>query len=167
MSRPAAVRRHKRKAVTLAEADIGTPERRNHMGGVVMELRRIADGGSATVRGARAVAECVLDAYHIRAQITDPQYQAGCRLRALAQRAGAMPRVTMPYGERLPPGGDPLPLGRVLARDELTAAQRALTPGNLPAVVAVCLLDEWVGGTRRLMQLRDGLTELAKLWRIN
>jgi len=167
MSKPAAVRRRNRRAVAFVDSDIGTPERRNHMGGLLMELRRAAEGGTAAVKGARAVAECVLDAYHIRAQITDPQYQAGCRLRALAHRAGVVPRMTMTYEERLPAGGEPLPLGGMHARKELTEAQRALTPVNLPPVVAVCLLDEWVGGTKRMVQLRDGLTELAKLWRID
>lgn len=34
-------------------------------------------------------------------------------------------------------------------------------------VVAVCGLDEWAGGTQRLMSMREGLTALANHWNLS
>jgi hypothetical protein len=132
--------------------------------------------------------ECVVDRYHVRMQINDRQRDAGIRFRALWRCAVIEPATTSAYGERQGGGGGSIPLkdARVAARHALLGADLAkqspaepirvrdeifypawLNAVLLPAglvTVAVCGADEWAGGTRRLMMLRDGLTALADYW---
>jgi hypothetical protein len=179
-------RRRKGSAMPVA-IDTGTPERAQH-GGVVIEGQdgtALDDDGRRVIR-ARIEAECVVDRYHARMLLTDAQHDAGLRFRRL-WRAAALPvAVVASYGDtrggggRVDSGTDARAalrsavldsgLGRESAAEPLRVLQVETRPYHLePAgqvVVAVCGLDEWAGGSRRLELLRTGLAALAHYWRI-
>jgi hypothetical protein len=145
----------------------------------------------AGVFARKAVVECVLDRYWRRMQITDRQFGAGEKFRSMWIAAVHEPSVTSSYGERRGKGGgaitgsdarkvmrralleaglavnaDSAPL-LVMTKDgsryePVELPVRLRNPGHL--VVSVCGLDEWAGGTARLMMLREGLSLLADYW---
>jgi hypothetical protein len=150
---------------------------------------------AAGITRARALVECVLDSYHTRMQINDRQLEAGLRLRALWRGAVYSESVTAAWAEAVSGGGSGgttrgdaiwalrrALLGADLAdqRDQdmpllvITSKGEFAEPVTMPVrlrpaghiVVAVCGIDEWAGGTRRLMALREGLTGLADYWKL-
>lgn len=137
----------------------------------------------------QALIECVLDRYEHRGQITERQHEAGLRFRSIFRRAAMPPSVTSSYGA--PQGMGSLYDGRRRLRRVLVEAGlgRAIdlpepliatqTHERFDAIempvslypkghvaIAVCGLDEWAGGTRRLVMLREALTDLADYWGI-
>lgn len=182
----------KRRSIAVCSSDYGTAERASK-GSVVVEDRTATPGGVVIAQGARALVECVVDAYWKRCQIVDRQHAAGIRIRQMYRAAMLPGAVTASYGERRGGGGGidstsdaRAALRSVLLRSGLASEAPAaplkvtthqcdvIEPVAFPlalrpaghVVLSVCGLDEWAGGTRRLDLLREGLAALANHWRI-
>jgi hypothetical protein len=149
----------------------------------------------AGVKRSQALVECVIDRYHERSQINDRQKEAGNRMRALWRGAVYAPMTTAGWGERVQGSAGGLSRSEAIAALRRTLLGAGLAdqtgddtavlvltfngelaqPVTLPVrlrpaghvVVAVCGIDEWAGGTRRLASLREGLTQLADYWKIS
>lgn len=156
----------KRKVAYRDIIDLGTPERARHGGVEVLDRVEGPDGGIVP-RRAHVKVECVLDAYWHRCQISDPQRAAGLKFRELFEIVAHMSRVTAKYGDRMPTGlRDEVSSRAIAARDTLKAAHQKLGMQKSAVLVAVCGMNEWAGGTRRLNTLRDALSDLARDWGI-
>lgn len=175
---------------TLEMRAVGVTEDRRRHDVVILE-----ETMTAGQRRARVRTECTIDRYHERMQINDRQHGAGIKLRGIWQRAAHVPAVTGSYGESRGNGGG-IGTGidaRAALRDALEGAYLAkrmnaqyaplfltekgkhLWMERMPSALkpagqvaeAVCGLDEWAGGTMRLMLLREALTALADYWKIS
>lgn len=176
----------------VPRGDVGPAERHQH-GDTAFAPR--ADDRGRVVQGARATATCPLDAYLLRGQIDWRQHDAGSTLHRLYRAAIASPPLVSRYKARVDGGGGAnyAPTGpsrhvlRVLLEAGLAERKRSVTPlliegrsgqhqepleagitlnGKGHIVMAVCALEEWAGGTRRLDKLREGLSALAYAMRI-
>ncbi len=111
---------------------------------------------------ARISTQRPLDRYVLRGEISEPQFQAGEKLRVDFERAGLQPRVIMHYAPRLPPS-------KAEARDSTMDARRRLYAaidgvGRLGEGVlwAVCCVGESAGdwAHRHGRGVRDGIVLL-------
>jgi hypothetical protein len=149
---------------------------------------RIDERGDRAI-GVREEHECILDRYLHRSLIHDRQHKAGMVFRGAWLRAALPCATTSAYGEQRGRGGGSTfdaritlrriliegKLGKESPRDEpliTTMTRERFDCVRLPVILnqrghvalAVCGLDEWAGGTRRLDSLREGLTDLADYW---
>lgn len=169
-------------------ADYGTRERWLKGDVVTVGLE------SERLQIAKATLECRLDWYERRALISERQHEAGMRARHLFRRAIFPPSCTSSYAQVSGRGGNTPDMeeSRQRLRNALIGASLAVSDGRrsqfrilmikgeqrfpdfLPlrlkgighVVMAVCGLDEWAGGSQRLMQLREGLGNLADYWQL-
>jgi hypothetical protein len=139
-------------------------EREQHGGGTVEEGRQLTAGGIATMRGRRAIAECMLDYYRNAGHITGRQYDAGMRVRTLADRANLDSPVTASYNERVPGSGE-MSDGQVRAREALSRIILLWNARQALISLAVCVYDE-PAGARGLETLRASLEALAGFLRL-
>lgn len=133
-------------------------------GGVVLEpIERDLAGGVKQERARRRF-ECRLDWYHAKGTISDAQWVAGMKLRALWLGAHGAPRVIGTYGRvRL---GDPGVDEHIDRVERYNVAIALVKPEHRDAVVTVCGLDAWAGTRMRTRALKDGLETLRKKWLI-
>lgn len=144
--------------------DYGTAHRAQHNGGIVLEPIDRALAGDVTRRRARVRFECRLDWYHSKGAISDAQWVAGMKLRALWLGAHGAPRVIGTYGSvRFGSGG----LDEQIERQErYDKAIKLVSSALRDVAVTVCGLDTWAGSAERTKGLRDALNALAMAWRI-
>lgn len=141
-----------------AGIDAGPRQRLRH-DAVSLETMPREDGAGLR---ARVRTQRPLDRYALRGEISEPQFQAGERLRTDFERAGLQPRVIMHYAPRLP-------ASRAEARDSTMDARRRLYAaidgvGRLGEGVlwAVCCVGESAGdwAHRHGRGVRDGIVLL-------
>lgn len=157
----------------VTASDLGPADKKGRLyraqhGGVDMEPVDRALIGAVTAVRAHVRTECILDAYWRRMQIIDRQREAGMLFRTVWLRSVQMPRVSADYGTRvaMSTGSDELPVVVASAKRRVADLSRMLNREQLAVVIAVCGMDEWAGGTKRLDDLRDGLTRMADVLRI-
>lgn len=170
--------------------DFGTPERHKQSKVIQVALE------SERLPIAKAAIECRLDWYWDRMLIIDRQHEAGIRIRHMFRRAILPQATTSPYGAISGfgyGGSDEQADSRQKLFSALRGAGLATSYNDHPTqfriltvggeqrfpekypirlldlghiVMAVCGLDEWAGGSGRLMSLRVGLTNLADYWHL-
>lgn len=155
--------RQKQKAKSRAQAaDLGPLERSRHGDLIVIE-----ETTQAGVKRARVDTVYLLDRYKRRKLVELRQYDAGIRLRSTWIDAGREPHLTARYQDIVSGGTlGGFFTGREDARRAYIAALRAIGPIASNEVIAVCLLDEAVGGAVHMEILRRGLDVLADHYRM-
>lgn len=158
-------KRRKRKNLPARTGEVATPERQKQQGGVVSEVVDRDAHGNVYQRRHRAVAECMLDAYHYRGNLTEDEYQAGMKFRRAFLRAVFGLNVEDPAssGEYDP---EMAMLIVPISEELLRAAYAELTSAQKKIVMSVCGYDECAGNSDRIETLHRGLERLAKLWKI-
>jgi hypothetical protein len=116
------------------------------------------------MRGRRAVAECMLDFYRNAGHISPRQYDAGMKVRTLADRANLDRPVTASYNERVP-GPAEMSDGQIRARESLARIILLWDGPQTLISLAVCVFDE-PAGSRGLETLRASLEALAGFLRL-
>lgn len=140
---------------------------------LVREDADAESAGSASRKGIRhdrlkVRCECVLDGLYYRENgaLTEEQWRAGMRFRALWLASRHASRVSGDYGQRIAGSGGLLVEVeyRTDARIQIDRAVEMLTQAQRRAVVAICGEDERLG--LREKSLRLGLTVLAEQWMV-
>jgi len=158
-------KRRKRKALAARCGEMATPERQKQQYGVVSEVVDRDVRGNVYQRRHRAVAECMLDTYLLRGNLTEYEYQAGMKFRRAYQRAVFKLCVEDPTssGEYDP---EMAMLMVPISEETLRNAYAALSPAQKALVVSVCGHDECAGNADRIETLHRGLERLVTLWKI-
>lgn len=160
-----AKRKHKTKVQSIRTGESPTQERRVQNGGVVKEVTDRDCKGNALTYRFKAVADCPLDAYFLRGNLTGPEYEAGMKFRRAYLRSILHVRAQdTDSGSH----GDPemAALMPVYSERILQEACETLSPAQKTVVISVCGYDEWAGGSYKLQTLHRGLEKLAILWKI-
>jgi hypothetical protein len=161
-----AKRKHNKKLLPARVGEAPTPERRRQGSGIVAEVIDRDGGGKVLMHRFKAAADCPLDSYILRGNLTQAEYRAGIKFRHAYLRG-----VLRVHVEDIGSGahGDPeqAALTPIYSERALREAYEVLSARQKAIVIAVCGHDEWAGGTVNIKTLQRGLGMMADLWKLN
>lgn len=147
--------------------DKPTVERMKQLDGVRKQLVSESPNRAGKPRY-RARAECILDGYLVRRNISDSQHAAGIMLRDAYQRAALRIQTrnfVMVVVDQKKGDADDGAVSESCARQRYNKAMLALSLEQREVLIDVCGNDQTAGGSKKMRVLVKGLQVLADLWK--